>query len=53
MWAVASTQVALESRKRLLVQFTQWHAVPIRPKDEVFRRSKVSASNPPDVSCLQ
>ncbi len=53
VWAAASTQVAVESREKLLVHLTQRHAVPIRPVDEVLRRSKVSASYPPDVSCLR
>jgi len=52
VWAVASTQVAVESRQRLFVQLTHRDAVPMGPIEEVFRRSKVSAGNPPGVPCL-
>src|SRR6266705_2130785 len=44
VWAVASTQVAVESRKRLLVPLAHPHALAVGPIDEVFGRSKVSAS---------
>ena len=53
VWAVASTQVAVESRKRLFVPLTHRHVVPMGPIDEVFRRSKVFASNPRGVPCLR
>ena len=53
MWASASTQVAVESRKRLLVHLT--HGMPCRsgPIDEVFRRSEVSASGTGGVARLR
>ena len=53
VWTAASTQVAVELRKRLLVQLTHRHAVPIRPVDEMLRGAKVYTSNPPGVPCLR
>lgn len=49
---VASTQVAGESCKGLLIQLTQRHAGPIGPIDEVFSRPKVSASSNRAVASL-
>lgn len=53
VWAVAPTEVAVKSRKQLVVQLTQLHAVPMGPKDEVFCRSKVSAGSNGGVSSLR
>src|SRR5215470_13985169 len=53
VWAMASTQVAVESRKRLIVQLTHRYAMPMGPVDEVFRRSKESACTSRGVACLR
>jgi len=51
--AVASTQVAPESRQQLLVQLMRRHALPMSPMDEVFRRSEVVASGNRGVARLR
>jgi hypothetical protein len=53
VWAVASTQVAVESRKGLFVPLTHRHAVPMGPIGEVLRRSKVPASRDRGVARLR
>lgn len=51
--AAASAQVALESRKGLLVQLTHRHAVPMGPIDELLRRSEMFASCKRGITCLR
>ena len=53
LWAAASTQVAVEPRKRLFVQLTHRYAVPMGPINEVFRPSKVYTNSIPGVPYLR
>jgi hypothetical protein len=53
VWAAASTQVVVKSRKRLLVQLTHGHAMPMGPIDELLHHSEMFASSPPGITSLR